>query len=364
MRHKLPLLALVFSAACNWGTRPDTFTLANHPEGARVAARVKGETVDRVGELLTADSLGVVLRGDRVVRITWTRLDALDVDGLGRAYDVLQGERVGRDKIAKLALVSRFPQGIASLPITLDSLIALAFDPTRRYADRSVAVDDGYRRVGADFPAMGEHWVNVAALRASAIDPARPGLLIYATIQGAPRLLGVGYVAITRGDARPTDAPGWPEAWHEHSGLLADESGAAPADSRAGNGDTHFWVMHVWTSLANPDGATVADNWALPYVRAGVPAPRPLDADAAHAMSLSVGGDAFLSDLLSDAGLRTAANAGAVDAAIADARGRISAARASSASIDGGEWRRLVTRLEQLVGPRVRPLMATGHHHP
>jgi hypothetical protein len=363
MRHTLALVALVFSTACNWGTRPDTFTLANHPEGARVAIRVKGETVDRVGELLAADSLGIVLRGDRVLRVMWTRLDALDVDGLGGDYDVGQGERVGREKIAKLALVSRFPQGIANLPIPLDSLIALAFDPTKRYADRNAAVDDGYRRVGADFPAMGEHWLNVRALRASTIDPAQPGLLIYATIQGAPRLLGVGYVLVTRGNAQPIDAPGWPEAWHEHSGLIADESGAALNENHTQT-DTHFWVMHVWTSLANPDGATVADNWTLPYARAGMPAPRPLDADAAHALSLSVGGDAFLSDLLSDAGLRTTANAGVVDSAIADARVRISAARASSASIDGDEWRHLVTRLEQLVGPQVRTLVASGHRHP
>ena len=150
----------------------------------------------------------------------------MDVDGMGRSYDVLRGERIGRDKIARLALVSRFPQGMSNLPIRLDSLIALAFDPTKRYTERSAAVDDGYRRVGADFPAMGEHWLNASLLCASAVDPLRPTLLIYATIAGTPKLLGVGYVLVTRGDVRPTDAPGWPEAWHEHSGLLTEE--AAP----------------------------------------------------------------------------------------------------------------------------------------
>jgi hypothetical protein len=39
--------------------------------------------------------------------------------------------------------------------------IDCAREATRKYADRSLAIRDGYRRIGRDFPAIGEHWINV-----------------------------------------------------------------------------------------------------------------------------------------------------------------------------------------------------------
>src|SRR5262245_66523559 len=93
-------------------------------------------------------------------------------------------------------------------------------------------------RVGADFPSMGEHWLNRSALLSRTVNPEQPTLLIYANIAGAPKLLGVGFVLVTRGDSTPVDAPGWPDAWHEHSGLLSDESGAV-MQARQTTGDTH-----------------------------------------------------------------------------------------------------------------------------
>ncbi|MFL5581524.1 MAG: hypothetical protein ACJ8AO_14235, partial [Gemmatimonadaceae bacterium] len=187
----------------------------------------------------------------------------------------------------------------------LHSLAATAARLTARYADRRVAVVDGYRRIGSDFPGMGEHWLHPVALLAGGVDPARPTMLTYATIDGRPRLIGLGFVVTTSGDAAP-DVPGWPFAWHEHSGLLADESGAGrgPPDGRGSA--THVWVLHAWTALENPDGRYAPDNWALPFARLGLDAPAGIDADAARALSLATGGGVYLRGVLADAGLLAA----------------------------------------------------------
>lgn len=364
MRHTLGLLGLVLASACMWGTRPRDFPLAQFPDGARVAVRVRGETADRLGELLAADSSGITIRSPRIVHIAWSRILAIDVDGLGEEYDLFFGETVSREKITRIALVSRFGQGIGKLPITLDSVIAQAAASTSKYTDRRVAVNDGYIRVGADFPAMGEHWLNRSALLAGKLNPDKPTLLIYADIAGAPKLLGVGFVLVTRGDSLPVDAPGWPNAWHEHSGLLSDESGAGTNPRQAaGPTDTHVWVLHAWTALENPDGAFASDNWALPYARAGLGVPRPLDADAARALSLLHGGDAFFGDVLTDAGLRTERNAAVVDAAIATARKRVAAKHARSSSVDGADWHAFTKSIQQILGPKALALLAPTHVH-
>ena len=104
-------LAWVVSA-CNWGTRPRDFPPANRPEGARVAVRVKGETADRIGELYAVDASGLLVRTTALTRIPWSRLAAMDVLHLGRAYDVAFDEPVNPERRDRLATVSRFPQGL------------------------------------------------------------------------------------------------------------------------------------------------------------------------------------------------------------------------------------------------------------
>jgi hypothetical protein len=211
---------------------------------------------------------------------------------------------------------------------------------------------------------MGEHWVNIAMLLQNRIDPARPTLLTYATIAGHPTLLGVGFVVVTHADSAPKEAPGWPAEWHEHSGLLADESGASLSPSR-GDSPTHVWIMHVWTRLENPAGKLTADNWSLPFLRAGVASPSDVDSDVGRAASLAVGGDEFLRDVLTDAGLRTTSNASAVDSAIASARGRAAANLAAHADAPAlrETWSDLGSSLERVIGPRVRDVLAPSHAH-
>jgi hypothetical protein len=104
---------MLLAAACNWGTPPEKLAPANGPQGARVALRVRGENSDRLGELFAVDSVGVTIRDATVIRVRWSKLDAMDVKNMGSAYDVGFGETVTPDKRAKLAPLSRFPQGLS-----------------------------------------------------------------------------------------------------------------------------------------------------------------------------------------------------------------------------------------------------------
>lgn len=389
------LLAL----GCNWGMRPAKYPPARGPTGAIVAVRITGEGADRTGELFAVDSSGVTMREQALIRIPWTRVHAMDVEHLGQDFDVLPGALPDSARLARLASVSRFPQGLSGpllrdvltrlgqdsvrIPpaapddagsgagaIELDSIAAIAASATVRFRDRRVAMAEGYRRVGADFPGMGEHWVNFAALLHGAMDPRRPSFLTYARVRGEPRLLGLGFI-VTTGDSAPARSlPGWPAHWHEHSGLLADESGA-----RVGGPDrtvgTRVWVLHVWTALANPDGPYAADNWSLPYVRAGVTPPAAANAAAARAFALADddAAAAFLTGLLDGSGMRTSANAREVDAIVARARAR-------SADVVGAMptpihdrtvadlaavWNEMTSALERVAGPRVVALLAPPH---
>lgn len=101
-------------AGCNWGTRPQKFSPALGPQGARVAVRVTNEPSDRLGELFAADSVGVTILDDdrHLMRIAWRRVDAMDVSKVGAEYDLRHGEQPDADKRQRIALLSRFPQGL------------------------------------------------------------------------------------------------------------------------------------------------------------------------------------------------------------------------------------------------------------
>lgn len=251
----------------------------------------------------------------------------------------------------------------------LDSLARAAARASVRFADRAVAARSGYRRIGPDFPGMGEHWLHPGALLAGKLDAEQPTILIFATIAGVPRLLGVGFVTTTRGAEPAVGVPGWPEAWHEHSGLLADESGVSPGTGAPS--DTHVWVLHAWTALENPGGAYAPDNWSLPFVRAGIEAPARQELEAARALALATTGDRYLLDLLTDAGLRTPSNAAQIDDVVArsSAQARVVADRARAAHLLSAddvaalraEWSALEQSLRAALGPDVERYLAPPH---
>lgn len=258
----------------------------------------------------------------------------------------------------------------------LDSLADETSHRIARFADRRAAIAAGYRRIGTDFPSMGEHWLHPGALLAQRIDPDRPTILAYAVLDGKPTLLGAGYVITTRG-REPARAPGWPTYWHEHSGLLSDESGAHVGAAQESDSATHVWVLHVWTALPNPLGRYDSDNWALPFARAGIAPPSGLDADLGRAFSLAVGeGDEYLRRVLTDAGLRSREGSAVdreIDDAIEQARAAAAtvAARAGSTGALSGpdanllreSWARLAERLRAAAGPPIEPFLVPPHAH-
>ena len=74
---------------------------------------------------------------------------------------------------------------------------------TARYRDLAAAIADGYRQIGPDFPTMGEHWVNAGLLVGGVLDPARPQVLEFASINGRPTLIGVAYAALVTDTVLP-----------------------------------------------------------------------------------------------------------------------------------------------------------------
>ena len=73
------------------------------------------------------------------------------------------------------------------------TFIQATVDATRRFASRTEAIRAGYRRLGPDFPGMGEHWVHPGRIVAGVLDPVRPPVLSYVVVAGEPRLAGVAF---------------------------------------------------------------------------------------------------------------------------------------------------------------------------
>jgi hypothetical protein len=189
----------------------------------------------------------------------------------------------------------------AASPDSVAAFVARAREGTGRYADRAVAIADGYRRVGQDFPAMGEHWAHPGLVFAGRVDPARPAILVYTPVAGAPRLVGVAYALPLAAGEAPPPSPAPPDAWHTHAGGV-DEESAALDHADAGPSATArlgLAVLHVWVWLPNPAGLFAVDNWALPFARAGLALPDDVVAPAeARGLSLAGGGDRHVAFLL------------------------------------------------------------------
>jgi hypothetical protein len=390
---RLALAALVLAAACT-PRPPAPATPPAPPAGATVSVHSRGASLPARGELVSVDSAGVQLLDEGALRrISWARVLSLDVEKLGAAYDVAPREVVSAAKRRALALISRFPQGMpptglallgaatidsslagpppASPETSADSVAELAAPLVARFADQRVAAEAGYTKIGTDYPGMGEPWISFSALASKTIDPANPVLLFYAPVDGRVSLVSVGYVVTTRGSAAPVGAAAWPQLWHEHAGVLVEDSvparapaGAAPTDSLL----PRVWVLHLWTGLPNAEGAWQPDNWQLPFARLALRLAAPPSYEAGRAASLTVArGDAYLLKLLEDANFNVAPNSRTV-ARVAAARDRAAAILRGRSSLDQAQldalaltWRTLVQQLQEVDGDRVLPYLARSH---
>ena len=115
MRRKMLLTCtlLALMGACTWGTKVTSQAFATTPAGANVYYQLRGDPQRVLGELFAVDSSALLIYSDRLRRIPWERLAYADFPTLGSRYDVSVGRHPARAKLARLGLVSRFPQGLS-----------------------------------------------------------------------------------------------------------------------------------------------------------------------------------------------------------------------------------------------------------
>jgi hypothetical protein len=177
----------------------------------------------------------------------------------------------------------------------MSAFVERARAATARYQDRAAAIADGYRLIGDDFPGMGEHWIQIGLVFDGVYDPARPEVLTYVTLDGAPRLLGLAYALPLLDGEEPPEEPAGRMAWHAHRGTVDEETFVPHHDhSDHGNHGPRLAMVHAWVWLENPEGLFAADNWAIPFLRLGLEAPSQAAPAAGKALSLLTGGDDYV----------------------------------------------------------------------
>jgi len=178
-------------------------------------------------------------------------------------------------------------------------LIEQARQATQIFFDRPVAIAQGYRLVGRDLPMMGEHWLNVRLLVDGVMDVTRPQILTYLDIGEKPVLTGVVYaVALGKGESPP--ALFGPDAmWHEHNGSIDDEALVPEHHMEPSKAEgTRVAFLHVWTGVPFQENIFAAENWALPFVRAGISVPDRFSNYTARSVSLINGSAAYYMDMM------------------------------------------------------------------
>jgi hypothetical protein len=178
---------------------------------------------------------------------------------------------------------------------SVDQLIEKVRAATSGYADKSVAIAHGYRRVGRDLPMMGEHWLNTRLLIDGAFDVTHPQILTYIDVDGKSVLTGVVFAVPLAEDEAPPDVFGSAAMWHEHNGSI-DEEALIPEHHTTGSHaeGTRVAFLHVWARAPFTTSIFDAENWALPFVRAGVGVPQKFSNSAARCLSVVSSRDYYL----------------------------------------------------------------------
>ena len=198
-----------------------------------------------------------------------------------------------------------------------------------KYQDRSKAIRDGYRPIGRDFPAMGEHWIRIALLFDGVVDPTRPEVLNYVVVDGKPKLVGLGFATpLLAGELAP-ELPAGRDAWHDHSKTIEDETVLPhPSPEHAHHGEEpgpRLAMLHTWLWAPNPDGVFAADNWSLAFVRLGFAVPASGSPEAAKALSLLTGGVDYFAELFAAEPRPIPRERAKIDQALREARQKVEA---------------------------------------
>ena len=177
----------------------------------------------------------------------------------------------------------------ADHPRSADEIVAEVRRATEQYRDIARARADGFVQVsgmearhGYHFMSMNTPILTAAGMAASALDLARPPMLLYVERDGVWQLAGVEYALPV--PPRPNPLPG--AEWHRHEASCHyRDYREAPAPRAADCPPRHpesnepfvlwhptFAVAHVWAWIPSPDGPFSEENRALaPY--GGTPRP-------------------------------------------------------------------------------------------
>lgn len=377
MRSRFALVltaALLAGCTMRHGEWLDTYPPATGPAGLTAQLRLLEEDRgEMTGELLAVEDHGfLVLHRDTVVRVHYPRIEGATFPDR-RTLRVSGGQPPAPAVRDTLRLLSRFPQGVdgnllrrlldaygqddlveigasppdpgsgthaghpVGTPAPLEPSSRASPDPveafvtgvrqaTARFHDRGVAIREGYRKLGPDFPAMGEHWIQPGLVIDGAVDPARPPVLTYATLEGRVTLTGVAYTLPLGQGEEPPPFLGRTDVWHDHSSRVDEESlllnhrprahaghggsdGRGEAGGHGGNvgpGDhgagpppgPRLAMVHVWAWVESPDGVLAQHNRALPFRRVGLPVPSEPPPAVHRALSLAGSGADYYEALL------------------------------------------------------------------
>jgi len=129
-----------------------------------------------------------------------------------------------------------------------------------KYANPYTAEDAGYEPVFGMVPLQGVHYVRPDLVRNGTFDLDEPSVLMYAPINGEPKLVGVAYAFDhPRSQPLPEGFDGPNDDWHAHPELSPD-----PGE--------YIVMVHVWLT-DSPGGPFARYNTWLPYMAASLERP-------------------------------------------------------------------------------------------
>ena len=253
-----------------------------------------------------------------------------------------------------------------------EEFLAGVAEAAERYADRREAIYDGFRKIGPDFPGMGEHWIHTSRIVAGELQGDRPPVLCYVEIDGEPTLVGVAYTVTLSGVESPPAEPFGTEVWHDHSGQVTEESLLLnhPSSVTARDPSFRLSMVHVWMPMANPEGLLAQNNWTIPFLRAGLEPPADPEPAAARGLSLGSEGVQYYRELLYWGAGPDAAEQALIDGLLEERGAQVDAwierARGGWAEEDLAElervwvelWDGLERSLDADTYERIRPLRA------
>ena len=134
-------------------------------------------------------------------------------------------------------------------------LVRIVREATERFQDVEVAKKEGYGLLfgcvsGAEYGAMGLHFVNLALVADPTLDPTRPEIVIYEPQpDGSVRLIGADFLVFKEDweEQNPNNTPQ----------LMGQLLHLFESPNRFGLAD--FYTLHVWAWKNNPTGTFV--NW-------------------------------------------------------------------------------------------------------